>query len=542
MMDFDFGDPLRKRINRDEQGDGRDESKRTKLLGANNENEITPPPPLTVEGAQPMQLEPQVRPDPANGGRAANGNTVHLYFMKMGQGDCTLVVSPDNKIFIIDMGTSGDGGPQINENIKTFLRQPNLLGLDNTAESIIVTHTDRDHVNKLYLLAQLNPAVFASRIYHTNTFDKSRPSVLRTLRLAVQIYRISGISYTTASQVPLAQPTYANFPANFRQNPPANALSPVAQYHSVSSNFPLVIDGNVVLNVKNIRNTAVGPATEDPVDPPLFEPYYEDEKGVVIYENGGFSIRILVANYRNCLNAFSIAQPNNNNIATWTTTYNDLRQNNIASSRIGVQDVNRASAVVHIRYQIAPGNVENYVICGDATQEALDMIRASYPDLENITVIQAPHHGSGSHGSDSIDFFNQMAPQIAVYSSPYYKENAGHGHPRMISIERMQAAMAQNNAFLSSYGGWRGTKIDREENPEIGAAKTYHQFINMPYRIYVTGWMAQGYYHYQAPLNTPANHPNFRDPVERLAVQDGLPIPPPPPPVEGGAPIIEGQP
>ncbi|MCU0466213.1 MAG: hypothetical protein MUF38_16815 [Anaerolineae bacterium] len=59
--------------------------------------------------------------------------------------------------------------------------------------------------------------------------------------------------------------------------------------------------------------------------------------------------------------------------------------------------------------------------------------------------------------------------------------------------------MQSNVAMRSNYGAWH--------------SKIYYETIDMPYRIYMTGWMRNGYYHYIAPLDTNTNHPKRKSEI-----------------------------
>lgn len=517
---------------------------RKKGLKKKNPNESTQEPPnkKAKTGAN-LNLTPIVGEGSFYQPRPDNQNKLHLYFMAMGQGDCTIIVSPDNKIFIIDMGTDGEeeyiNGETSYHRLVNLLRQDAIFGQDSRAEAIIITHSDADHNNLLGFLIDLG--VTSRRIYHTNTLSSytksSRSGVspdqaMRDLREVVEAYRLSGVSYTTGLDEPIPQPSFAQmqnqtFAPEQEGQPAPSPLAPVQQYRSIYSNIktsddPLTVETGFPRDIPNNR-----PAPQDPVPPfpirePLFEPYYVAGEGVTIYDDdNGFSIRILVANYRNCQNVYDISKPSDDLLyGDWPTEYDDMRTDNRGWSRTDAKDINRASSVIHIRYAI-PGtdNVEDYIICGDATQEPLDMIRREYPTLRDVTILQVPHHGAKSNGSNDPNFAGQMNPQIAVFSSPYYNEK--HHHPRGLSVQNFEntGRRTYDVDMESNYGYW---------NKLVNGEFRYQNRLAQPYRIYVTGWMEAGYYHYTAPITTPTNIPNFRP---------SYPIPPPPPP--GGSSPME---
>jgi hypothetical protein len=69
----------------------------------------------------------------------------------------------------------------------------------------------------------------------------------------------------------------------------------------------------------------------------------------------------------------------------------------------------------------------------------------------------------------------------------------------------MMDAMTSDDSFPSNFGYWSGS----DEAGKKTIKNEYYECIGAPYRIYMTGWMQKGYYHYQSPLTTKSNHPSF---------------------------------
>lgn len=66
-----------------------------------------------------------------------------IYFIDVGQGDSTLIVTPHNKTILIDGGGSENSDYDIGQN--TLL--PYILDRGyNTIDTIIISHFDSDHV------------------------------------------------------------------------------------------------------------------------------------------------------------------------------------------------------------------------------------------------------------------------------------------------------------------------------------------------------------------------------------------------------------
>ena len=68
--------------------------------------------------------------------------TLRVHFLDVGQGDCSLIELPDNRIMLID---GGNGTP---ENNKHILRYLNALDID-VIDYLVVTHADSDHCGGL---------------------------------------------------------------------------------------------------------------------------------------------------------------------------------------------------------------------------------------------------------------------------------------------------------------------------------------------------------------------------------------------------------
>jgi len=70
-----------------------------------------------------------------------------VYFVDVGQGDCTLIVTPNNKKILID------GGGSLSEeyDIGKSILQPYLLDRKiKTIDFLIISHFDFDHVRSVY--------------------------------------------------------------------------------------------------------------------------------------------------------------------------------------------------------------------------------------------------------------------------------------------------------------------------------------------------------------------------------------------------------
>src|SRR4051812_49110501 len=103
--------------------------------------------------------------------RTADGHLT-VACLRMGQGDCTVIRCPTGSLFMVDMGSSeGDPTSPARTDVYTpldFLDDDVFLKKDKFLDALIVTHSDKDHYNKVGILHELNVKI--GKIYHTNTF------------------------------------------------------------------------------------------------------------------------------------------------------------------------------------------------------------------------------------------------------------------------------------------------------------------------------------------------------------------------------------
>lgn len=107
---------------------------------------------------------------PAPDGQRGDGK-FYIAFVKMGQGDCTLMTTPKGQVVMIDCGTNSHDSENENEylnRIVSIVNRPYFLGVDTTIDILIMSHPDRDHYNMIdrVLLGAYTPTL----IYHSGDF------------------------------------------------------------------------------------------------------------------------------------------------------------------------------------------------------------------------------------------------------------------------------------------------------------------------------------------------------------------------------------
>ncbi len=93
-----------------------------------------------------------------------DNNLFSVHFIDVGQGDSTLLISPDNKTMLIDAGDNSQGSK-----IANYLNNLNIKKID----ILIGTHPDADHIGGLdYLINHFDIGLFCmpNKSHSTNTF------------------------------------------------------------------------------------------------------------------------------------------------------------------------------------------------------------------------------------------------------------------------------------------------------------------------------------------------------------------------------------
>ncbi|MBB5782130.1 MBL fold metallo-hydrolase [Nonomuraea jabiensis] len=110
-------------------------------------------------------------PVPPGGGRG-DGN-FYLAFVKVGQGDCTVMTTPGGKVILIDCGTiatDNEDQQAYVTRVQGILTDRMFLGNADKLEILILTHPDQDHINQLEWVVPNN--VKAHTVYHSLRLDK----------------------------------------------------------------------------------------------------------------------------------------------------------------------------------------------------------------------------------------------------------------------------------------------------------------------------------------------------------------------------------
>ena len=103
------------------------------------------------------------------------------------------------------------------------------------------------------------------------------------------------------------------------------------------------------------------------------------------------------------------------------------------NDKLDIEDINDTSIVLQVDFQHGSA-----LLTGDAGVE-IEKILINHPELLNVDVLKAGHHGSKSSTQD--DFVQTTSPQIAIISAG--KDNKfGHPHQEVLDI------LASNNVMV----------------------------------------------------------------------------------------------
>ncbi|WP_214105158.1 ComEC/Rec2 family competence protein [Acrocarpospora catenulata] len=76
--------------------------------------------------------------------------TFYIHYVSVGQGDCTLMTTPDGRVILVDCGSSEHPATgDFYERLKQKLLQKVFLKHDRVIDVIVLTHPDKDHHNAL---------------------------------------------------------------------------------------------------------------------------------------------------------------------------------------------------------------------------------------------------------------------------------------------------------------------------------------------------------------------------------------------------------
>ncbi len=101
----------------------------------------------------------------------ASIDEMNFAFIDMGQGDCTIISCPNNRVYIVDCGSSGGLEDDAFAAAQALVRQWE----NGNGVWVVLTHPDKDHYNKLISLLTPKPKVGLSTIFFSRAKSDKSP-------------------------------------------------------------------------------------------------------------------------------------------------------------------------------------------------------------------------------------------------------------------------------------------------------------------------------------------------------------------------------
>jgi beta-lactamase superfamily II metal-dependent hydrolase len=130
---------------------------------------------------QRAALAAQRAGQPAGTAGSRNDGNFHLAFVKIGQGDCTIMSTPKGKVVLIDCGTNSsdrdeDETPEEFSNLaRSVLEDARFLKDHSVIDVCILTHPDKDHYNRLDAIVPARCNGNVRTIYHVGDIGDYGP-------------------------------------------------------------------------------------------------------------------------------------------------------------------------------------------------------------------------------------------------------------------------------------------------------------------------------------------------------------------------------
>jgi beta-lactamase superfamily II metal-dependent hydrolase len=126
---------------------------------------------VKADGDGPPPVPPA--PAPPNWARGK----FQLFFASMGQGDCCVITCPNGEHIMIDCGSKAGEAEDLGD-VRDWIRGPSVLNRPRTHQNqlsaLILTHPDRDHINKVDYMIGGKTAVTVDAVYFSDADVKRR--------------------------------------------------------------------------------------------------------------------------------------------------------------------------------------------------------------------------------------------------------------------------------------------------------------------------------------------------------------------------------
>jgi beta-lactamase superfamily II metal-dependent hydrolase len=118
--------------------------------------------------------------------KAPSDGDLRVFFLDVGQGNCTVIKMPDGRIMVIDCNTES-----ANDNVVNFLKKAGVTQID----VLVATHPDRDHISGLARIAKLFDVKELWKVAFQKTEENASPESIEAFaeyERAVEVLRSKG--------------------------------------------------------------------------------------------------------------------------------------------------------------------------------------------------------------------------------------------------------------------------------------------------------------------------------------------------------------
>jgi len=355
----------------------------------------------------PMPLPP---PAPV----IAPPSVFNITCLYIGQGDCFLIQCPDGRFVMIDCGSTFT---KVNDNV--VIQQLQLLLPLGIIDTLIITHSDADHHNKVELLSRANITV-NNLVVGNLEWPDVHFKILASGTIAAADY--SATRASCQARIPNPATNTADYINMWKRKYPSGGRSSLDMLLNncgvtklvgvtLNSNRNTVepVPPNIPVFYGNVKNFTRTPGAQNFV--------YQDQTGSIVngvlplYQDANWGVKIIAAQVEAGINEGE------------KTVY-----------------MNAASLVTVLE----AGNFKA-IFTGDSTGATFRYLLNDFPQGNAYfppaapaagpflySLLQVPHHGSDTHGTNDLLFVQRTKPQHVITSVKF--RNGFHRLPKWTTL------------------------------------------------------------------------------------------------------------
>ncbi|WP_234538286.1 ComEC/Rec2 family competence protein [Streptomyces shenzhenensis] len=319
-------------------------------------------------------------------------------FVNVGQGDCTLVVTPSGRRFLIDCGfdpasTSTGQADKYNgmksDLIDDAVRSAGFLKDTTVLHTLVLTHADKDHNSRV---AEALAGYTIYHVYHSGSYGKYQQ---KTQQLVTDAATPEPSTDGGGTVDPNA--TDANLPIK----------QIVCRWTDKDDHKAGTQTAEILLRSKPVANYG---KEKDSIDFPL-------TGGIRIWREEKCTVTVLAAG----------VEPKS------YTAVQDAEGVSIQDGS-GSENFKNTGSVVTLFQAFPDANPKKVLICGDTTRSTEQYLLDTHADaIKDVDLLLVPHHGSAT-SSSAPAFIAQVNPKCAVISAG--GRLSQYRHPRWATVKR----------------------------------------------------------------------------------------------------------